>query len=519
MNIVGLLDTITMTTPEQVALIHGAERITYRELNHRSQAVGAFLQAQGLQPGQRALLMVPLSIDLYVIFLGLVRVGATVVLIDPAVGKAQLAACCAQAQPDLFIGSPKAHLLRLIHAPIRRIPRKFTLGWGLPGGPALRTHSVTTPCRDAPAMPDDPALITFTSGSTALPKAICRTHGFLLHQHQVLCRTLTANLGAVEMNTLPVFILSSLARGITVVIPKGFTGRPNSINAADVVRELQEHQCTRLLAAPAFCQRLVDQLAATAQTLPTIDQVYTGGGPVFPALFAKLQQGLPNATIYAVYGSTEAEPIAHLNLSTLLPTDWQMMQRGHGLLAGKPVAEIELAILPDQVGQPIGPFTVETFAAAALPVHCAGEIVVTGAHVQKSYIDGGHGDDRLTKFRVGETIWHRTGDAGYLDEVGRLWLLGRCAARMGQGATARYPFGIEAAAMSHVGVERAALVEVDGAAVLAVQTSNGEWGKLQRQLADALPTVDRIQRLVVIPVDARHGSKVLYGKVQELVRG
>ena len=75
------------------------------------------------------------------------------------------------------------------------------------------------------------------------------------------------------------------------------------------------------------------------------------------------------------------------------------------------------------------------------------------------------GDDGLTKFRAGETIWHRTGDAGYLDGFGRLWLLGGCTARIGQGAAARYPFGMEAAAMSHTGVELAAFVEVNGEGV------------------------------------------------------
>ena len=169
------------------------------------------------------------------------------------------------------------------------------------------------------------------------------------------------------MNTLPVFILSSLARGITVVMPHSFRGRPTAVDMAEVVQELQTHQVNRLLAAPAFCQRLAVHLGATKQTLPAIERVYTGGGPVFPALFDQLQAWLPNAAITAVYGSTEAEPIAHINLSTLFPNDRQAMVHGHGLLAGKPISAINLAILPDRAGEPIGPFTEETFAATQLP--------------------------------------------------------------------------------------------------------------------------------------------------------
>jgi acyl-CoA synthetase (AMP-forming)/AMP-acid ligase II len=516
MNIITLLTAMAQTAPDQTALIHGHTHITYRALEERSRAVGAFLQAQGVQPGQRALLLIPLGIEFYVILLGLARIGVTVMLIDPAVGKAQMTACCQLAQPDLLIGAPQAHLLRLTHAAIRRIPRKFSLRWALPGSTALREQSATVPCRDAVTTATDPALITFTSGSTGLPKGICRTHGFLLHQHAVLCETIPAAAGAIELNTLPVFILSSLARGITVVIPQRFGRATAQTAGAQILREITENRVNRLLAAPAFCQQLTDHLARTEQTLTTVQQIYTGGGPVFPNLLDALAQRLPQATVVAVYGSTEAEPIAQINRATLLPADWQAMQHGKGLLVGQPVAAIRVAILPDTVGQPLGPLTAAAFAAAQLPPNRVGEIVVTGDHVQKGYLGG---DDGLTKVQVGATIWHRTGDAGYLDGAGRLWLLGRCTARVGQGSSVCYPLAIEAAAMSYAGVARAAFVEVAGEGVLAVQTERAQWPALRQQLAPALPTVAQLQWVAQIPVDTRHGSKVLYAEVRRLLRG
>jgi len=570
-NLINVFDDILQTVPDQVALIHGQERITYRELDARSRAVGAFFQMEGVEPGTRALLLIPLGIEFYVIFLGLIRIGVTAMLIDPAVGRTQMAACCRMAQPDLLIGSPKAHLLRLFNSTIRRIPRKFSPHCHIPGStlidyqrsngrcrddtgtphngcsdvtgrpnngcrddtgtPHNGCRDVTgtphngcrddtgTPhngCCDDTGTPETPALITFTSGSTGEPKGICRTHGFLLQQHAVLCRAIPARAGDVEMNTLPVFILSSLARGLTVVMPQSFGGKPSTVNAAEVIEELQTHRVNRLLAAPAFCDQLAEQLTTMAQTLSTIERVYTGGGPVFPSLVDKLQRQMPNAAITAVYGSTEAEPIAHINLSALLSHDQQAMARGQGLLAGKPIHEIHLAILPDLAGEPIGPFTEESFATEKLPANCAGEIVVCGDHVQKGYLGG---DDGLTKFCVGEAIWHRTGDAGYVDGFGRLWLLGRCSARMGREATARYPFGMEVAAMSHPAVQRAAFVEVDGEGVLAVQTAYPQWAAVAQSLRATLPTVAHITRLESIPVDARHGSKVRYGDVRKLIAG
>ena len=516
MNLIDCLHEIVQSCPDQIALIYGREQITYRELDERSRTVGAFFQGHGVQPGARALLLTPVGINFYAIFLGLVRIGAAVMLIDPGMGKAHMTDCCQLAQPDLFIGSPKAHLLRFTTAAIRQIPRKFSLGWWLPGSSALSCNATKTTCVDASNAADDPALITFTSGSTGVPKGICRTHDFLLRQHAVLCHTLPTEPGTIEMNTLPVFILSSMAQGATVVIPQSFGKGPTTVNPQEIAYELTANHVNRLLAAPDFCQRLVDHLEATGQTLPSIQSVYTGGGPVFPALVSRLQQWLPNAEITAVYGSTEAEPIAHINMAMVTPVDRQATASGQGLLAGKPVAEVQLAIFPDCSGQSLGPFTAEDFATEQLPAHCVGEIVVTGEHVQKRYLNG---DADTTKFGVDDTIWHRTGDAGYLDDEGRLWLLGRCAARVIEGTATRYPFGIEAAAMSHNGVTRAAFVEVNGEGVLAVEAAQKDWPTLYQEIQRALPFMRRIERLNAIPVDARHGSKVRYGELRESLRG
>jgi len=96
----------------------------------------------------------------------------------------------------------------------------------------------------------------------------------------------------------------------------------------------------------------------------------------------------------------------------------EAMRTGTGLLAGRAVEEIELAVLPDRWGRPGAAMTPGDFAAARLAPGEAGEIVVSGGHVLSGYLDG-VGDEE-TKFRVGGSVWHRTGDAGRLDAAGRL---------------------------------------------------------------------------------------------------
>ena len=146
---------------------------------------------------------------------------------------------------------------------------------------------------------------------------------------------------------------------------------------------------------------------------------------------------------------------------------------------------------------------------------CSGEIVVSGDHVQKSYISG---DEKKTKFRVENIIWHRTGDAGYIDNRNRLWLLGRSSAKIVKKEKILYPFGIEAAAMSFAEVEKAALTSVDSTTILAIEATSKGKVPLCEQIKAKLKDVDAVQVVKKIPVDKRHNSKVLYAELRQLLK-
>src|SRR2546428_9360843 len=104
------------------------------------------------------------------------------------------------------------------------------------------------------------------------------------------------------------------------------------------------------------------------------------------------------------------------------------MRSGDGLLAGRAIEETELAILPNRWGEPLGPYTAESFRAATLPAGETGEIVVSGGHVVRGYLHGR--GDAETKFDAGAARWHRTRDLGRLDAHGRLWLPRRRSAAL-----------------------------------------------------------------------------------------
>jgi acyl-CoA synthetase (AMP-forming)/AMP-acid ligase II len=528
-NLADILREQARLRPEQPAIIdthRGQTRVTtFAALERRVGQAAALLWQSGLRPGDTVLALQPMSLELYVALIAIFRSGLTAMFVDPSVGMAQVERCCALAQPQAFIGSVRAHVLRLLAPSVGHIPRKFVIGARfMPGAIPWSRADQLAPCEEIVACaPDAPALLTFTSGSTGQPKAMLRTHRFLLAQHDVLQRNFAADTvsdagGDVSMTALPVFVLADLASGTTSLIPPGNLRKPGAtIGPAPVVANVLRYRPRRTGASPAFWERIAAYCQQQHITLPSLESIYTGGAPVFPRLLDALRACAPQARIVAIYGSTEAEPIAHIARDDILPSDSAAMQSGAGLLAGMPVPEIALRILPDRWGTPLGPYTPDEFERASLPVGQPGEIVVSGAHIGAGYV-GGIGDAE-TKIRVGETIWHRTGDAGYLDAHGRLWLLGRCFARIEDARGMVYPFAVEAAVSAQPAVRRSAMVAWRGQRLLLIEPAyplyDGELDTLRQSLAWA--HLDAVRVVPRIPVDRRHNAKVDYPALKKLL--
>ena len=508
MNIAGILEHQAEQRPGDVALIDAEGRsTTFRDLWEATSHCAAVLYETGLRQRDGVLLFHPMATDLYVFLIALFRIGAVGMVMDPSSGAENLERCCEMWAPKAFFGSPKAHLLRLTNRVLRHIPLRYASGW-FPGAHNIDATSASSPPHFN-AQLDDPALVTFTSGSTGRPKAAVRSHGFLIAQYEVLKDALQLAPGRVDLTTLPIFVLANLAAGVTSVLPNADMRHPGDVNAQKIVAQVRSHSVESTGASPAFIARLVDHLERTGERLPQLKEVFVGGAPVFPNLLKQCAKVLPDTNVVAVYGSTEAEPMAEITRTDISETDQRAMASGKGLLAGRPVNAIQLRIIRNQWGHAIERLTNAEFSTMHQSPGSPGEIVVAGAHVLRGYLNG-EGDEE-TKFDVDGLRWHRTGDLGYLDHDCRLWLLGRCAARIEDSRGTLYPFSVECAAMDREEVKRAALMAHHGRRVLAVQFRAGR--KLNEQeVKEALAwaQLDEIVFLDCIPTDKRHNAKVDY---------
>jgi acyl-CoA synthetase (AMP-forming)/AMP-acid ligase II len=523
MNIVEVLKTQASQHPQSVALIEPQRKnsrpFTFSQIEDASARAATLLFYAGLRAGDAVLVFQPISADLYITLLAIFRLKLVAVFIDPSAGIGHIDRCCELIPPKALIASPKAHLLQLRSPALRQVPIKFSTGLRLPGTRSWNRWRRCVKKMDIePGEQNTPALITFTSGSTGEPKVAVRTHGFLLDQHRVLAKELNLSHADRVLCTLPIFVLSHLGSGVTSLIPHADLRRPGFIKAGPIIRQIQADKITNIEASPAFFECIVKYCLKHHITLPGLKKILTGGGPIFPRLLDQLQNLAPNAQIVAVYGSTEAEPIAQIPKESIDDKDIQAMTAGKGLLAGPPVKDIHLRIIPDRWGSPIAPLSRSQFESLCLPPGKAGEIVVSGDHVLPGYWKGRGNSE--TKFTVSEAIWHRTGDAGYLDTKGRLWLLGRCIARIEDPCGILYPFAVESAVSEHPNLRRSACIAYNNQRILAVELEHTNGSNHMAALKAKLTWagIDRVEILKRIPVDPRHNAKIDYPALNALLK-
>ena len=470
MNLVETFLVQAEARPDAAAIIGADGRVTtYTELARASGARASAYARAGVGAGDVVLIARGVSVELYETLLAVFRLGAVAMFPEPAAGLKGLRVAVEMAQPKAIATTGIGHVVRMLFPELRRLKAL----------PHFDDDAVVgDPLAHLPG--DAPALITFTSGSTGRPKGIVRSADFLMLQHRLLEDLRRTKPGDVDLISLPVFILSNLAAGATSVIPAGKLTRPAKLDGAKLREQIARHRVNRIVAPPAVVACIVEAAAPMAQ----IEAIFTGGGPVYPNLLRAAAKAAPNAAVHAVYGSTEAEPIAHQELKDIAEADWRAMAEGAGLLAGTPIDEISVALRDH-------------------------EVFVAGAHVNRGYLDPS--DDVSTKSIRDGVLWHRTGDAARIDERGRLWLLGRRDAASG----GLFPFAVETAALSWPGVRQAALLAGNARARLALAGD----GLDRAQLQERAKLLGEIEVVIVpsVPMDKRHNSKADYGRLRKML--
>ncbi len=533
-NVVRYLEAQAYSRPDTPALVEpvegGDEEWTFGELKARADWMAAGLRAEGVRAGDRVIIMVPMSLRLYQVLLGVLEIGAVAVFADPWVGIRGLAAFSSYAQPVGFVGVGRSHVVRLFDGSLRTLPVTVTTGSRLWCLPARRCWEEVLryegPVRLYPNGPGDTALITFTSGSSGVPKGADRTHRFLSAQHEALNAEFPYGHDDVDMPTFPVFSLNNLANGVTTVIPELNFRRVADADGAKILGQMRRHGVTTSTGSPPFFDRICDALEEGGED-PGLRRILTGGAPVSDEQLRRWRRLMPETEIVVIYGSTEAEPVAHMGAQERL--ELSRDDESPGYCVGAPVDAVDARVIeithgPVELGS--GGWTDVEVAPGEV-----GELVVRGDHVCERYFRNARATAENKIVDADDAVWHRMGDTGYFDDQGRFWLTGRVHSTiLRDGEAVQAQVVEQLASGDEAGILRVAAVGVPDARlgerlVLVVEVDEGTDGgsvekAVRRRLTDAGQPVDEVVvREEAIPVDPRHNSKVDYGALRGEVGG
>ena len=530
-NIADYLAQMAQQQPDNLALaVQQADgrfqEFSYRELDDASARIASGLSWHGIRAGTRTVLMERPGFEFFATVFALFRIGAVLVAVDPGIGLRHLRKCLGEARPQAFIGNRKAHLARIIFGWAGgSIETRILSGndpLPLPG--LIRLRSLM---RDrwrklandkVETDPGQMAAILFTSGSTGTPKGAVYTHGNFLAQVQALQQLYDIRQGEVDLATFPLFGLYAPAMGMTSIIPDMDFTRPGSVDPVKIFAAIDRYQATTMFGSPALLDRCGRYGVKKNIRLPSLKRVLSAGAPVAPAILESFSQLLnPSVQIYTPYGATESLPVSSIGSHELLQQTRLATDVGKGICVGKPVTGMNVHIIAI-TDKPIGRWDEVTLLAAPQ----IGEIVVSGPQVTTKYYNRPDATLQAKIFAGDGKVYHRMGDTGYLDELGRLWFCGRKSERVVEYDKTWFSACCEGVFNAHPQVYRTALVsrrhKIEVIPALCVELDpahrKANTTAIKRELLELGKKHEHTRAIRDIyfhpgfPVDIRHNAKI-----------
>jgi acyl-CoA synthetase (AMP-forming)/AMP-acid ligase II len=504
-------------------------RVTFRELDQISDRIARGLRGLGVTPGTRLALLVPPSVEFIALVFGLFKAGAVIILIDPGMGRRNLLACLRDAQPEGFVAIPLVHAVRSLLR--RRFPKarfNVTLGrrwfWG---GVTLEQLLGRPECESelTPTTADQAAAIIFTTGSTGPPKGVLYRHGNFDAQVDEIRDFYGIQSGEIDLAGFPLFGLFNCAMGVTVVIPDMDPSRPAQVDPRKIVEAIQDCGVTQSFGSPAIWNRVGRYCEEHAVRLPSVRRVLSAGAPVPVHVLERMKACIhPEGDVHTPYGATEALPVASLAASTILAETAARTRDGGGVCVGIHFPGIRWKVIRIVDGP------IATLAEAEeLPRGEIGELIVQGPVVTRQYVTRTE-TNATAKIADEGQVWHRMGDAGYLDAQGRFWFCGRVAHRVRTRQGPLYTIPCEAIFNRHPAIFRSALVGIGAPGqqrpVIVLEPWKDHWPQRAsaqaallaeiRQLAQGHPLTSAIDDFLLhsaLPVDIRHNAKIFREKL------
>jgi len=539
-NILDKLSSTSDAFPDKIAFAFirkgnkkKTDSISFRELDQKSDRAARYLSNRGFKDGLVTLVLARPSTEFVVLMYAMLKTGAVPLLL-PSIkirkrsGRAQLRKILNRARPEGVIGSGALLAIRRI---LRLGPRK------------LRTINVRNlkkfysnsnngsgfTSKKEIDWTDVPAFVRYTTGSTGPPKGVIYSHGML---HSLL-RTLESEgitSDDVFFGRSGTLIIHPLI-GISSV---SIMAKPRHIRGQEIVETVSTWGATAAFLSPPSAIHLANYLESHAEShnqspamLKSLTRIYVGGETISAGFVSTIESHLseersPRGGFRLVYGATEGFPLCQAHASTIIETH-PKTESGMGFCLGEPVEGIMIRILSfedyNEKFDPSIASEVSGYGPGSI-----GEISAMGPAVYSSLIGQDEiefgGPKTTAHDSLDGTNWHRTGDLGYLDQHGRVWIVGRKAHRVrSKNGYTLHTKQIEEIFNHSLGI-RTALVEGPDNhwPVILVEKDNAPWNETKKRLKEEAKRacgllgydgeLTFLQYGGVFPVDSGHEAKI-----------
>ncbi|KAF3002724.1 hypothetical protein E8E14_002638 [Neopestalotiopsis sp. 37M] len=443
-------------------------RLTYNELDARSELVASSLLSLGVKPGDAVAIMAGNRFEYIEAFLGAGRIGCPVVVLNNTYTPSELTgALTRRATKVLFIAAKigTRDMCEHIDSAQRQTgsgnlpPSRHVVVWGenstvssasvqsyaqfLNSSSATSTSHVRS--AEANVKPEDMLNIQFTSGTTGNPKGAMLSHMNIVNNAQFVGSRMRLGSRDVVCCAPPLFhcfglvmgFLNSFFHGGSIVFPS------DSYDAHAVLDAITNEGCTALLGVPTMFLAQLDVLKAKSalqkSKTRTLRIGLAAGSLVSPQLLKRLEAEMGLGMVLVAYGMTETSPVSFMTDHNDPPG---RQQKGLG------------KVMPHTTAKIVDP------QGRIVPVGSRGEMCVSGYALMKGYLDNPKATAEVMVQDDQGVTWMRTGDECAIDEEGYCEITGRIKDLIIRGGENIFPGEIEERLLEHPAIIESSVVGI-----------------------------------------------------------
>jgi acyl-CoA synthetase (AMP-forming)/AMP-acid ligase II len=430
--------------PKKTALIGAASALSYGELDARASQFAHAILGAGLGRSDAIAVMSRNAPEYAVAMFGAARAGCLFVNLSPAYGPREIAHILATTRARLLVAEPEAIArVAALRGGLPCLERLVAVGEDADVVPVARfIGDQPTTAPNVRLSENDPFVLTFTGGTTGLPKgALCSHRARYISactaviEHELtgadVCGVVTPMYHAIGGY---VWFPAAILAGCTCVVMPRWSAEAFADLAA-------RHGVTAALMVPVQVREMIDDRRFDPARLASLRKIGAGGATASAELIGALAERLPRVAFTDHYGQSETGPLTFLK-------PWHPRAKWNSI--GRPAVGVDLEIV-DPGGQPLGPGEV-------------GEIVARGPFLMDGYFEDPA--ETAAYFKRGDG-WGWTGDLAVRDDDGFITLVGRSKDMIVSGGINVYPREVEAVLEEHAAVAECTVFGVP----------DGRWGE------------------------------------------